>query len=312
MPKAKAQSPTASWPFRKHFWRAYSSLLQKRFYKAEDSSYLKLLSLQSIHKYPVLRWTCFLAGNKSLWVTAEWAGDLDVAISGNVARESIWELCVIIKWIKSTPWEFECETHRESTNTKTYTLEKCTKQRSGDNRRYDGTEVWVEGRVEAAKSVRRMGSLCDPPELLECPQWRPGSTRLQTAQPTSWASFLPSYLHHCLLLRQGGEGGGENTWKHIISIFKELWSNEADADVHRWYNLRLNTLGWARLYIKGSLKGALGTLLHVLITDLYDRAGDGGKGEGKKRWGLGRPKKQNPIIILFPFEFTYFSNCLQC
>lgn len=71
------------------------------------------------------------------------------------------------------------------------------------------------------------------------------------------------------------------------------------------YNPRLNTLAWAGLCIKGSLKGAPETSSHVLIIGLLDRAGTGGKGEK-------RPKILKPIIILSPFESIYGSNCLQC
>lgn len=62
--------------------------------------------------------------------------------------------------------------------------------------------------VEATKSVRRVGSLGGPPELLECPHWGPGRARLQNAESTSWTSFHRIPITVCEPAAESGRRGG--------------------------------------------------------------------------------------------------------
>lgn len=161
-----------------------------------------------------------------------------------------------------------------------------------------------------------MGSLCDSPELLECPQWRPGSTRLQTVQPASWASVLPLYPHHCLIAYCWGRGGGwvgikngENTWSQSLrsyDLMRQMQMFIGD------YNLRLNMLGWTGLYTKGLSKRISWDIVTCSHYRPVWQSWGWRERRERKGWDLERLKKQKPVIILFPFEFTYFSNCLQC
>ena len=70
--------------------------------------------------------------------------------------------------------------------------------------------------MEAAKSVRRVGSLGGPPELLECPHRGPGRARVQNAESTSWTSIESPSLSESLLLSQGG-GGVKKNGKNTLS-----------------------------------------------------------------------------------------------
>lgn len=73
-------------------------------------------------------------------------------------------------------------------------------------------------------------------------------------------------------------------------------------------------LGWTGLCIRGLSKRDITILGYHYPPSLqaYLTAGSGGKEEEGKRVESGKMEKSKPIIILPPFEFIYFSNCLQC
>ena len=77
------------------------------------------------------------------------------------------------------------------------------------------------------------------------------------------------------------------------------------------YNPRLDMLGWTRLCIQGlSKRGSWDITTHIHYRPTWQLRMEGKK--KVKRVESGKMEKGKPIIILLPFEFIYFSNCLQC
>lgn len=123
MLKAKAQLPEPAGCSGNIFLQAYFSLLEERCCKAED--------LSSLYRAPpgVL---CpggyvLLHVTQLLWIIADWVRDLCLDIcrpATGLWNHLMWEPCVIIKLITSSPWDFECETCRDGMNTKRYTGKK--------------------------------------------------------------------------------------------------------------------------------------------------------------------------------------------